>query len=120
MSTREGFDLVGSIDAETVVAARSDFASVELDGEIVLYDDGTHRLHRLNPTATTLWQCLDGSATLREIATDIAVVYEVEAATVLPQVVSLTEAFAGEGLLAAFKVTAVESFEDRRHAVPGS
>ena len=89
----------GLIDPSTLVVARSDVASVELDGEIVLYDDGRRRLHRLNPTASTLWQCLDGSATLGEIAADMAEAYDVELTEVLPEVLSLTRSFAAEGLL---------------------
>lgn len=94
---------VGAIDAGTVATARTDVASVQLDGEIVLYDDSSHRLHRLNPTAATLWQCLDGSASLAEIGTDIAGVYSVPAATVIPQIVTLAQSFAEEGLLVGFE-----------------
>ena len=100
---------VESIDADTTATARSDVAGVELEGEIVLYDDGSHRLHRLNPTAATLWQCLDGSASLGEIATDIADVYQVDVTTVLPQIISLTQSFAAEGLLVGFEHPTDES-----------
>lgn len=87
------------LDADTVARARSDVACVELDGEIVLYDDGSRRFHRLSPTAATFWRCLDGSASLRDIAQDLADAYQVEVATVLPQIISLTRSFADEGLL---------------------
>lgn len=87
------------IDAETIARARSEVASVEIDGEIVLYDEGSRRLHRLNPTAAALWRCLDGSANLSDIALDLADVYEVEVTKVLPQIISLTRSLAAEGLL---------------------
>lgn len=109
MSTRDDFGWIESIDAESVVTARSDVSSVELDGEIVLYDDGLRRFHRLNPTAATVWQCLDGSVALRDIAIDIAEIYDLEVATLLPQVVALTRSLAREGLLWGPEGASVES-----------
>lgn len=88
-----------AIDPETIARARADVASVELDGEVVLYDDRSRRLHRLNPTAAALWRCLDGSVPLRQIAADIADVYKVGESVVLPQVITIAHSFARQGLL---------------------
>jgi hypothetical protein len=85
--------------ADSVLVARPDLASVEVDDEIVLYDDTEHRLHRLNPTAATLWRCIDGTATLAEIAVDIAAVYQEDPKRVLADVVELARQFATEGLV---------------------
>ncbi len=48
---------------------------VELDGEAVVYDAGSMDVHRLNPTATLILGFLDGSATVDEIAADVADVF---------------------------------------------
>jgi hypothetical protein len=32
--------------------------AVELDGELLIWDETTQQLHRLNPTATRIWQLL--------------------------------------------------------------
>lgn len=50
---------------------RPDVVGVEVDGEAVLYDSRDGALHRLNPVATVLWHCLDGSVTLGELAEDL-------------------------------------------------
>jgi hypothetical protein len=87
------------IGSDFVAIARSEVASVEVDGEIVLYDDATRRLHRLNPTASALWQCLDGTGTLADIAADIAEVYRTDVSAVLDQVIAVARQFGAEGLL---------------------
>lgn len=84
---------------ESVPVARSDVAGVEVDGEMVLYDDSQRRLHRLNPTAALVWQCLDGSASLREIAGDVAEAFSSDPRTVLADIVAVAGQFAEEGLL---------------------
>jgi hypothetical protein len=87
------------ITGDAVLRFRQDLASVDVDDEIVLYDDSVQRLHRLNPTAATLWRCLDGTGSLAEIAGDIADVYHADPAEVLADVVALARHFATEGLL---------------------
>jgi len=90
---------VPDMTPESVPVARSDVAGVEVDGEMVLYDDSQRRLHRLNPTAALVWQCLDGSASLREIAGDVAEAFSSDPQTVLADIVAVAGQFAEEGLL---------------------
>ncbi len=87
------------IGPDSVLTARPGLTSVEIDGEIVLYDGGTRRLHRLNPAAATVWRCLDGKGTRSEIARDIADVYGAPAGDVLDDVVQTARQFGAEGLL---------------------
>lgn len=47
---------------------------VELDGEVVLYA-GEGTMHKLDPIATVLWHCFDGSVTLEELVDDLGSVY---------------------------------------------
>ena len=88
-----------AITADFVAIARLDVVSVEVDGELVLYDDERQVMHRLSPTASALWQCLDGLGTLAEIAADIAAVYSAQPGQVLSDVVQATRHFGEEGLL---------------------
>jgi PqqD family protein of HPr-rel-A system len=55
---------------------RHDLHVVELDGEAVVYDDVTGDLHHLNAVATVVLELCDGSATTREVAEDVATVFE--------------------------------------------
>jgi hypothetical protein len=84
---------------DSVLLIRPDLALVEVDDEIVLYDDSERRLHRLNPTAATLWRCIDGIGSLAEIAKDIADVYQTDREGVLADVLQLARQFALEGLV---------------------
>jgi PqqD family protein of HPr-rel-A system len=51
---------------------RDDVAVVEIDGELVVYDERNGELHHLNPSASVVFQLLDGTATMRELADEIA------------------------------------------------
>jgi hypothetical protein len=90
---------VDAVTEEFVATARSDVVQVEIDGEIVLYDDQARVMHRLSPTAGQVWRCLDGSGSLAEIAADLADVYQVDPALVLSEVVATARNFAMAGLL---------------------
>jgi hypothetical protein len=46
--------------------------SVELDGESVLYDETSGVLHLLDAVATVVWDRLDGTATLDDLAADLS------------------------------------------------
>jgi hypothetical protein len=72
---------------------------VEIDGEIVLYDDRAKVMHRLSPTAGQVWRCLDGSGSLAEIAADLADVYRADPGQVLTDVVATARQFGSSGLL---------------------
>lgn len=89
-----------AITSGFVAAPRPDLASAEIDGELVLYDDVTRLIHRLDRVATTLWLCLDGTSTLADIAADMADVYDADPARVLADVVSAARQLGSQGLLA--------------------
>jgi hypothetical protein len=90
---------IDAIDAAFTATARGDVVAVDVEGEIVLYDDSRGVLHRLNPTASALWQCLDGSGTLGEIAADMADVFQVDGDRVLADVLVAAREFGKQGLL---------------------
>ena len=86
---------------ERFVAVRGDAVhTVEVDGEAVLLDEATNRLHLLNATGALVWACLDGVSSVGEIVTDLSeglgVPYDVALGDTLAVVRNLGE----EGLLA--------------------
>jgi PqqD family protein of HPr-rel-A system len=74
-------------------------AVVELDGEAVIYDEGTGNLHHLNPTATIVFSLCDGSATVKELAAEISAAFGVEASQVESEIRALLKEFRREELL---------------------
>lgn len=70
-----------------------------LDREAVIYDERSGDLHHLNPTATLVFQLLDGSATIKELSADIAGAYGLAAEEVEGQVRALVRRFRRAGLL---------------------
>jgi hypothetical protein len=87
------------------VPRRRPVASVELDGELVLYSEsegvlgGPGGMERLNPTAAAIWSCFDGSGTIDEIASDVAEVFGIERAVALSSVIELTRQLGAAGLI---------------------
>ena len=73
--------------------------TVELDGEAVVLDEARNRLHHLNPTATLVWSCFDGSGTIEAIASDLADAFASVEDDVRVDVLSLARELAAQGLL---------------------
>jgi hypothetical protein len=92
-----------AITADSVLSARPDVAQEEVDGEVVLYDDVAGVMHRLNPTASVLWACLDGTGTLSEIAVDLSRAYRADPDVVLADVVAMTRDLGDKGLLVGIR-----------------
>jgi hypothetical protein len=85
----------------TFMPARAPTAySVELDGEAVILDERRNHLHYLNRTATLIWNCLDGRASVEEIAYDLATAFGALPATMITDVLTFVRALAAEGLIA--------------------
>lgn len=49
-----------------------DLEFLEIEGEIVIYDELDDSIHQLNPTASMIWQACDGSATITELAAEFS------------------------------------------------
>ena len=73
--------------------------TVELDGEAVVLDEALNRLHHLNPMATLVWACFDGTGTIDEIARDLADEFASSSDAVVMDVLTLAQELGAEGLL---------------------
>ncbi len=72
------------------VPRRSAVASVELDGETVLAGGrGQATYYRLDPVASLVWSCFDGSGSAEEIARDLAAELHAPAEVVRHDVLAL-------------------------------
>ncbi len=102
MTARPG----GSVDAAFVPVPTPAVHTVELDGEAVLLDQDTERLHHLNQTATLVWACLDGTSSIAEIVTDLSEILGVPYDDALATTLALVARLGEEGLLANIEPTA--------------
>lgn len=87
------------IDGRFMPRPRDGVASVVLDGNTVILD-GQGRTYMLNPTGSVIWICLDGSATIDDVATDVADELHADPVVVRRDVLELTRSLARAGLLA--------------------
>jgi PqqD family protein of HPr-rel-A system len=78
---------------------RQDLAVVVLDGEAVVYDEDSGGLHHLNPTATIVFQLCDGTATIREMSSEIAEAFGIPANDVEREVRALLRGLRRSGLM---------------------
>jgi len=78
---------------------RTDLDIVELDDELVLYDTARDEVHYLNATAALVFKLCDGSATVRELSTEIGEALGVPEKRVERQVRTLLKDLREVGLL---------------------
>ncbi len=77
--------------------AATDATTVVLDGEAVIHRAA--RVHTLDPVATLVWRCCDGSASVAEIAADLAAGFGADTRTVQRDVERTVTELADLGLL---------------------
>jgi PqqD family protein of HPr-rel-A system len=78
---------------------RGDLEMVVLDGEAVIYDEGTGELHHLNPTATIVLSMCDGTAPVSGIVGEIAEAFGVQADELEKEIKGVLREFRKAGLL---------------------
>jgi len=90
----------GDIDLSFAPRRSPETHTEELDGEAVILDDVRNRLHQLNATATVVWSCLDGTASVARLADELADEFGTDAGTVRRETLDVVRTFGAEGLLA--------------------
>ncbi len=88
-----------AIDASFVPTPRGAIYTVEIDGEAVLLDEDENRLHHLNETATLVWKCLDGAASVDDIVRDVSDVLGASYEVVLGDTIAVCRDLGAQGLL---------------------
>jgi hypothetical protein len=103
---------------------RAKLTSTEvLDGEAVVYVEGTHALHVLNPIASLIWQNLDGGVAVGELAAMLSETFAAPYDVVLADVLATADSFAARGLLEGVPATEpvqVEGALPEVDVVPGT
>jgi hypothetical protein len=87
------------LDATFVPRRVADAYTVEIDGDAIVLDEAQNRLHLLNASAALVWACYDGSATLAQIAHDLADATGVPFAGMVADVLAITRSLGVEGLV---------------------
>jgi Coenzyme PQQ synthesis protein D (PqqD) len=80
---------------------RPDLTARTVDGEAVLLDRASGRVHQFNQTASFIWSRLDGRTSPRDVATAVAETFDVDPETAGRDVEALLERFRTLNLLAA-------------------
>jgi Coenzyme PQQ synthesis protein D (PqqD) len=56
---------------------RADLRTRVVDGETIVLDRQQGSIHQLNPTASAIWACCDGQASVEEIAAAVQSAFEI-------------------------------------------
>ncbi|MGH9291704.1 MAG: PqqD family protein [Acidimicrobiales bacterium] len=99
MSAQEASEPRSAVDASFVGRRRPGVASLEIDGESVVYDETTETTHLLNPTGSLAWSLFDGQSRLNELAEELAEAYGTSPGVVLPDLLALARELCALGLL---------------------
>ena len=71
----------------------------DMDDEVLVYDPVVDRTHRLNVSATRIWELCDGTRSLEDIARVLTEQFEVEFETALQDARAVLEQLKEEQLL---------------------
>jgi hypothetical protein len=93
-------------------AARPDIESVDVEGELVLWDPHAQRVHRLDPVASLLWPFFDGTTSIDELAADAAEVWETTREDARDGISNLVGQLDAAGLLASEGTAGVDPSTD--------
>lgn len=88
-------------------ARRSDVVVREIEGETLILDGKSGKVHQLNPTAGFIWACCDGESSVVDITNRLAVAFDVTVSSVAPDVANTIGEFHELGLLIASRISNV-------------
>ena len=80
--------------------ARTNLSVRQVDGETVVLDRGSLKVHQLNATASHVWELCTGERTEAEIADDLAEAFDIDPVQAGKDVTTLIVQFRELGLLA--------------------
>jgi pyrroloquinoline quinone biosynthesis protein D len=78
---------------------RDNLVARPLDGETLVLDRDTGRIHQLNGTATLVWDLCDGTRTIEEIAGQLTAQFELDEQTAFRDVLALVKQLQDLGLV---------------------
>ena len=71
----------------------------EIDGETVILDPGSERMHTLNLTAAFVFQAIDGKRTIEQVSAQVADHFDVDPAVAQHDTLEVVRQFRELGLL---------------------
>jgi PqqD family protein of HPr-rel-A system len=88
-----------SVPVDYVPRRHANVLELDLEDGLILYDRDSSLVHHLNPSARIVWFLCDGSASVRELAQEIADEYGLDPGPIRSQVADLVGELDAVGLL---------------------
>jgi hypothetical protein len=87
------------MNGEAIPAKVPDVTAREMDELFFVINPATSELHSMNEVGRRIWDLIDDSRSVKEVAAAIALEYEVDDATALDDVADFVSVLAERGLL---------------------
>ena len=94
--------MTDAITAGAILRRRAETVTEVLDGEAVVLEERSRTVHVLSPTATAIWENLDGEMSLEELAAALSDAFGAPLDLVLADTLDAVGRFAEHGLLEGF------------------
>jgi PqqD family protein of HPr-rel-A system len=88
-----------TISSDYVPEKAADVLELDMEDGFILFNHDSSLVHHLNPSAAIIWQLCDGSASVQELADDIATEFKLDRADVRGQVAGVVAEFEALGLV---------------------
>ena len=93
--------MAATVDERSVLVPAPDMVWREVGGEMVLLDPNQNKIMGLNGTGGEVWNALDGTRTLAEVASLLAARFDKDADEVIEDVLAFARVLVERGLAAA-------------------
>jgi PqqD family protein of HPr-rel-A system len=88
-----------TVPADYMPVKASDVLELDMEDGFILFNHDSSLVHHLNPSAAIIWQLCDGSASVMELADDIAAEFKLDGAEARGQVAGVVAEFEALGLV---------------------
>ena len=88
-----------SVPSNYVPEKAADVLELDMEDGFILFNHDSSLVHHLNPSAGIIWQLCDGTASIDDLAADVAAEFKVDAGETLRQLTSLIAELDALGLV---------------------
>ena len=78
-----------SVPDDFIPVKKAEILELDMGDGFIVYNHESNLVHHLNPSASIMWQLLDGEATVKDLAEEIAHEYQLELERVRYEVAGL-------------------------------
>lgn len=87
------------VGPDYIPCKRSDVLELDMGDGFILYNHDSSLVHHLNPSASVIWQLIDGEATVEQLGREVAEEYRLEMSSTRDELAALISELDALGLV---------------------